>query len=210
MERRTRDGAEAATARPMTPRQFEAFYEAKYRELVKILMLSSEASFSEAEEAVQDAMLDFYRRSKAGQAVSNPAAYVRTAARNFFVKARQRERERPTRELRHACITPEVRPDDALTASSEEEHVEQRLGCLTAAQREVVKLVMDGMTTQEIAEQLGKTLPNIRQLHKQGRDRLMQHPDLAPMAPKAAQGSGPEPRLRSTETTPEPRKEEVQ
>ncbi|MGH3205985.1 MAG: RNA polymerase sigma factor [Streptosporangiaceae bacterium] len=175
----------------MTPRQFEAFYKAGYPGLVKFLV-SSGASLGEAEEAVQEAMLDFCRRSKAGQVISHPTAYVRKAASNFFAKADRRERERRTRELRGGHLTPEGCLDDELAIPPEQEHAEQLLGCLTAAQREVVRLVMDGMSTREIAEQLGKNHPNIRQLLKQGRDRLKQYQDLVPVAPKA------------------PRKEEVQ
>ena len=141
MERRTRDGAAAATTRPMTRQQFEAFYKEQFPRLVKILMMSR-ASLGEAEEAVQEAMLDFCRRSRARQAVSNPAAYVRKAASNFFVKARKRERERPARELQGGHLTPEGNLDDGLITLEQQEEVKRLLECLTPAQHKAAMAVL--------------------------------------------------------------------
>ena len=50
---------------------------------------------------------------------------------------------------------------------------------------------MDGLSTREIAEELGKSDENIRQHLKNSRDRLKLHPEIAPLAPR--QSSGPEP-----------------
>jgi RNA polymerase sigma factor (sigma-70 family) len=205
MERRTRDGTAAATTRPMTPQEFEDFFKEEYPKLVKVLRVRG-ATFEEAEEAAQAAMEYFHRKGRLVARI--PAAYVLTAAFRFFVK--ERERERLTCELPARHPTSEGCHDDGLITLEQTEEVERLLGGLTPAQRKVFKLVMDGMTTREIAEQLGKTHPNIRQLLKQGRDRLKQSPDLATVAPTAAQDSCAERKQRSTAATPEPRKEEVQ
>jgi RNA polymerase sigma factor (sigma-70 family) len=194
----------------MTRQQLEVFYNAEYPKLVKILMVVG-ASIDEAEDAAQKAITDFARRSRAGQAArSNPAAYVLKAAHRFFIKERQRGRERLPRELRGGHLTLEGYLDDQLTAWEEEQYVGQLLGCLTPVQREVVRLVMDGRPTEEIAERLGKTPANVRQHLKHGRDRLKEHPDIAPIAMMRGQRPGPERGARSTAITPEPRKEEVQ
>jgi DNA-binding NarL/FixJ family response regulator len=80
---------------------------------------------------------------------------------------------------------------------------------LTLTQQQVIKLVMDGLPTREIAAQLGKSEENIRQHLKNGRDRLKVHPKIAPFAPRQDQGPGQQ-GVEPTVATPESRKEEVQ
>ena len=83
--------------------------------------------------------------------------------------------------------------------------------CLTPTQRRVIELVMDGWSTHEIAEKLGKSNENIRQQLKNGRDRLKLRPEIARLVLRPLQGlSTLQQGLTSTVTTPEPRKEEVQ
>ena len=88
----------AARMRSRTLKRLEAFYAAEYSKLVKILVLLG-ATIEEAEDAVQKAMLDLAERFVTGKAPDCPAAYVRRAAINFFIKERQRERQRLPREL---------------------------------------------------------------------------------------------------------------
>jgi RNA polymerase sigma factor (sigma-70 family) len=191
----------------MTLEQLEAFYAIEYPKLVKILVLL-DATIEEAEDAAQKAMTDFAKRSKTAGAPDHPASYVRRAAVRFFIKERQRERERPQREVRGGLII-EAHLDGRLTTLEDEQYIEHLLRCLTSTQRQVIRLVMDGLSTREIAEELGKTDETIRQHLKNGRDRLKLRPEIAPLAPR--QGQGPTQQgVRSTVTTPEPRKEEVQ
>ncbi len=68
---------------------------------------------------------------------------------------------------------------------------------------------MDGLSTREIAEELGKTDETIRQHLKNGRDRLKLLPEIAPLVPRHDQSPARE-EIGSTVTTPAPRKEEVQ
>ena len=136
---------------------------------------------------------------------------MRRAAHRFFIKERQRERERLPRELRGGHLVIEAHLDDGLTAWEDEQYVEHLLECLTPTQRKVIELVMDGLSTHEIAEELGKSDENIRQHLKNGRYRLKLHPEIAPLAPRQLQDQSPAQQgVRSTATTPEPRKEEVQ
>jgi RNA polymerase sigma factor (sigma-70 family) len=198
----------AAAVHPMTLEEFELFYATEYPKLVKILRLL-DATFEEAEDAAQKAMADFFRRSKSAKAPNHPVTYVQRAAIHFFFKERQRDRERLPRELRGGHLVTETYLDDRLTDWENEQHIEPILGCLTPTQRQVIKLVMDGLSTHEIAVQLGKTDENVRQQLKKGRYRLKAHPDMPPFAPRHDQGPGQR-GVRSTVTTPEPRKEEVQ
>jgi RNA polymerase sigma factor (sigma-70 family) len=194
----------------MTPEQFEEFYTARYLRLVKFLVLLG-ATVEEAEDAVQKAMLDFWTRCRTGQIPEHPVAYVQRAAFHFFIKERQRERERLPRELQGGHLVIEAHLDDGLTELEDNQYIERLLDCLTPVQRSVIKLVMDGLFTHEIAVELSKNDANIRQHLRNGRDRLKQHPEMAPLAAELLQDlETAEQEVRSTVTTPEPRKEEVQ
>jgi RNA polymerase sigma factor (sigma-70 family) len=166
----------------VTPAQFEEFYIAEYSRLVKLLGIV-DATIEEAEDAAQKAMMDFFRRCNAGEAFSNGVAYVYRAAMRFFVKERQRDRERQPREIKGGHLTLPALLDDQLTACEDEQWVEHVLESLTPAQRDVFRLIMCGLSTREIAGQLDKSNATIRQHLKNGRDRLLEHPEIAPRAP---------------------------
>ena len=192
----------------MTLEQLEVFYATEYPKLVKILVLL-DATIEEAEDAAQKAMTDFAKRSKTAWAPDHPASYVQRAAVRFFIKERQRERERLPREVRGGHLIIEAHLDDRLTTLEDEQYIEHLLQCLTSTQGQVIRLVMDGLSTREIAEELGKTDETIRQHLKNGRDRLKLHPEIAPHVPRHDQNPA-RGEIGSTVATPEPRKEEVQ
>jgi hypothetical protein len=81
MERRTRGGTRSGAGGrdhvPMTPQEFEVFYIAEYPKLVKFLMVRMMASFAEAEDAVQEALGNFFRRSKTGEVADYPVKLAR-------------------------------------------------------------------------------------------------------------------------------------
>lgn len=193
---------------PLTLEQLEVFYTAEYPKLIKILVFL-DATVEEAEDAAQKAMADFAKRSKAAGIPDHPASYVRRAAVRFFIKERQRERDRLQREIRGGHLVIEAHLDDRLATLEDEQYIERLLECLTSTQRQVIRLVMDGLSTHEIAEELGKSDENIRQHLKNARDRLKQDPEIAPVVPRYDQNPVRQ-GARSTVTTPEPRKEEVQ
>lgn len=185
-------GAAAVPARRITPSELEAFYAAEYSKLIKILVAIFEANVDEAENAAQIAMEDLTRRTKAGQAPSrNPAAYVQKAAIRYFVKERQRDRKRLPCEIKGGHLTLPAYLDDELTVCEDEQWIEHELESLTPAQRDVIKLVMEGASNHEIAEELGKSDVTIRQLRKTGRDRLLEHSEIAQRAPRELQAQNP-------------------
>lgn len=186
----------------MTLEQLEAFYTAEYPKLVKILVLL-DATPEEAEDATQKALADFVERSRTEKAPAHSAAYVQRSAINFFIKERQRERERLPRELRSGHLAIEAHVDDRLSAGEDEEYIDHLLECLTPTQRRVITLVMDGWSTREIASKLGKSAENVRQHLKNGRDLLKQHPEITPPAPRKLPDQSPATRsARSTVKTP--------
>jgi RNA polymerase sigma factor (sigma-70 family) len=174
-------GAAAEPARHITPGEFPAFYTAEYPKLVKILLVMG-ARMGEAEDAAQKAMTYFFRTDQTS--ISRPAAYVRKVAIRYFVKECKRDRERLSREIKGGHLTLPAYVDDGLTACEEEQWVDRVLESLTPAQRDVIKLVIQGASNHEIAEELGKRDATIRQLRKTGLGRLLEHPEVASRAPR--------------------------
>jgi RNA polymerase sigma-70 factor (ECF subfamily) len=191
---------------PMTIGEFEEFYEAEYPILIKFLVFLG-ASVEEAKDAAQKAMTDLYRRLEAGKGtIASPAPWARRAAYRYFIKERRRERDRLPREIKGGHLALEAYADDGLTAWEGEQHIEHLLSTLTPTQQAVLRLVLDGRSTREIAEILGKSEENIRQQLKNGRDRLKLHPEIAPLAQRKPQGSAQpsaRPRVKVSETAGE-------
>jgi RNA polymerase sigma factor (sigma-70 family) len=181
------------SAEPVTAGEFEVFYKTQYPILIKFLRFL-DASVEEAEDAAQKAMVDLYRRLREGTAVVSPVAWVRCAAHHHFVKERERDRGRLPREVKGGHLTPDGCADNSLTAWEDEQHVEQLLGELTPTERVILRLVLDGLSTREIADRLGKHEGNVRQQLKNGRDKLKLHPEIASRArlapPRPVPGSG--------------------
>jgi RNA polymerase sigma factor (sigma-70 family) len=174
--------------RQATPGQLnDALYSAEYRKLVKILVVMG-ATIEEAEDAAQRALEYIFKRSRTVQdPIDSLNAYLCRAAIRFFLKERQRNRERLPREIKGGHLSLPTFLDDELTAWEGEQWIECVLECLTPAQREVIRLVMDGASNQEIAEELGKSNATIRQHLHQARDRLKVHPEIASRAPRGHQ-----------------------
>lgn len=191
-------------ALPMTLEQLEAFYTAEYPKMVKILVVLG-ATIEEAEDATQKAMMDLVRRSRTAAVPDHMVTYVQRSAVHFFIKERQRERERLPRELRGGHLVIDEQLDDRLSTSEDEQFIEYLLEYLTSTQRTVIKLVMQGLSTREITEELGKSGENIRQHLKNSRERLKLHPEIAPLAPRQGKKENPGQRgTRSAVTRREP------
>ena len=174
----------ATAVRPMTSDQFAAFYMAEYPKLVKLLVLLG-ATIDEAEDAAQKAMADLFRSEAAP---ASAGGWVQRAAFRFFIKERQRNRKRMPLELQGGHLVIGTYIDDQLTRWEDLEDIEVVLNCLTHTQRQVIQLVMEGLSTPEIAEKLRKNDATIRQHLKKSRDRLKIHPQIAPLAPSQQQG----------------------
>lgn len=165
----------------MTIAEFEAFYKVEWPILVKFLRVI-DATEEEAEDAAQKAMTDLARRLiNECEGIANPKAWARRAAYHYFVRERQRERDRLTREIESGHLASEIYDDGRLSAIDDESFIEDLLTSLTQAQREVLGRVLAGMSTREIAADLGKREANIRQHYKNGRDQLKRHPGIYPL-----------------------------
>jgi RNA polymerase sigma-70 factor (ECF subfamily) len=204
-------GAAAAPARHITPDQIgEVFYGTEYRKLVKILRVMG-ATKEEAEDAAQRALEYIFKRSRSTQdPIDNLDAYACRAAIRFFIKERQHDRGRQPREIEGGHLTLPAYLDDELTAWEDKQWVEHVLESLTPAQRDVIRLVLEGASNMEIAEKLGKNDATVRQHLHNARDQLKEHPEIAPRAPREPQPQNRPPGEVRSATPPAPRKEEVQ
>src|SRR6202011_1120613 len=90
-----------------------------------------DATIEEAEDAVQKAMADYIRRSRTATPPDHPAAWVQQAAIHYFIKERQRDRERLPREIRGGHLTIDASLDDRLTDLEDNQYIEHLLECLT-------------------------------------------------------------------------------
>jgi RNA polymerase sigma factor (sigma-70 family) len=148
---------------------FEEFYRQHYRPLIKIVLLAH-GSIEEAEDAVNDTMVEMLRN---WAKISYPKTYACRAVASNFIKRRMRDRQQVPRMIEGGHVTRDA--DDGIESCvwEEQEWVVQLLNSLPAAQREVLALIYDQLSIQEVAELLGKTPEAIRKNLQLARQRLM-------------------------------------
>lgn len=139
------------------PLAFETYFRARFRPLMRFLMICEGANLTEAEDAVAEAMSDAAAR---WESIDSPDAWVRQAARRSLINGRQRDRRRGRLTRLAERLT--RRPVDAGDFDHGLEVVLSRLGALPPAQREVLALTYDDFSPAEIAEMLGKDPQTVR------------------------------------------------
>jgi RNA polymerase sigma factor (sigma-70 family) len=152
------------------PLDFETFFQARFRGLVRLLVVSEAVGIDDAEDAVGDAMKDAFSN---WETIENPEAWVRRAARNALITTQQRERR--GRHLAAiaflAAMPPPVR--DLLGMAHEEaQEVVEYLERLPPAQRQIMALRVDDFTPAEIAELVGKDPQTVRSNLRAARQAL--------------------------------------
>ena len=159
------------------PRGFKEFYRSALRPLVRAAMAYG-ATPEEAEDAAMEAL---ERMIPKWPIEPDPLAYARITTLRCFFKARQRGELRTARRLIERGHVPlrEGAEDERLTEIEGREWLEDVLGRLTPAQREVLEHVADGLKFQQIASVLGVSTDVIRQRVHTARQRLtaILHPD---------------------------------
>jgi RNA polymerase sigma factor (sigma-70 family) len=138
---------------------FDTFYRMHYRDAVAFVMVLG-GSKSEAEDATQSAMIDLLRN---WERVEKRLAWMKRAARNFFIKARDRERGKTilVRELPSSA-------DHGAGSNAEfdvveiAELLEDMRRKLPPKQAEVLSLAIEGFEPREIAEMLASTYSTTR------------------------------------------------
>lgn len=152
-------------------REFVAFYAARHRTLLAIVVATG-ASEAEAEDAVAATMYEVMLR---WSQITDPFAWARRAVVTHFIKDRTRGPERARRRLAvRGAGTPTVAEDPNLTMAEGAEWVRQLLAILPPGQYDVMTLAVDGYTTAEIAERLGRSPEAVRRARSDARQRLRQ------------------------------------
>jgi len=164
-------GTSAPGSRGEYDDDFNEFFRAEYRKFIRFLRLSG-ASFEEAEDAVQQAMLQAYTR---WPLLTNPNSWVRRATKNLYLQKVERDRMRSQKEaeaVRQAHRLPEDIDEYRLVITA--------LRCLPDAQREVMALTLDGYMPVEIADLLQKPVDTVRSNLRHARSKLrheLQNPE---------------------------------
>ncbi|GGL08920.1 RNA polymerase sigma factor [Mangrovihabitans endophyticus] len=145
---------------------FDAFFRARFTQFVRFLMMSEAAQREDAEDAVEAAMLDAYRR---WSRIDNPEAWVRQAARRIYVRERMRDRERRRRSLIAEQLAHPVGED---WTDGDASMIVDLVRRLPPAQREVIAYTMDFYGPSDIAQILGKSPQAVRSNLRAARRRL--------------------------------------
>lgn len=150
--------------------EFSAFFDAEYHRLVR-LILAAGASVEEARDVAQETFLLAFRQ---WNEVEHPAAWIRRVALRTLFKNQGRSRRGTELVARLPDPGPEQSAEDTVVGLDEEAMVVRALRLLPPTQRQVMALVIDGLSPTEIAEVLGKTPTTIRSNLRLARKRLQQ------------------------------------
>ncbi|MCP2343159.1 RNA polymerase sigma factor [Actinomadura rupiterrae] len=173
--------------------QFSDFFRGHYRRVVQLVILM-DGTVQEAEDAAMHAFQDAYAHWRS---IRSPAAWVRTAARRKFIKDRTRDRDRQQRAVLFFRQPDDDEPlppeEDLLVQWQELDWVNKVLDCLPSTQRKVMACIVDGMSTAEIADLLGKNETNVRSHLRHARKRLQERLSTASSYVGPAASSTPAP-----------------
>lgn len=161
-------GQDGSPPGPGPQADLAAFLERHYRDFLTAAM-SVGATFDDAQEAVQTALADMFKRGTWSRLTRNPHAWIRIAVRHAYYdqqKKRRRYRGIESQPPPVSCL------DDSLNSWEGWQWVQQNLSRLPPAQREVFELILLELSTQEIADLLGKTPDAVRQNLAHARRRL--------------------------------------
>jgi RNA polymerase sigma factor (sigma-70 family) len=153
---------------PRTMASYETFYRTHYPKLIRYAIYLNAGSIAEAEDAVDSAMISVFQR---WAVIVHPHAWARRSIANHLIKEKMRlSRERD--------VAPDERADTAGQPTliwEQGRWVEEVLAGLPPGQREVIDMVIDGLTPQEVAVLLGKSPDGVRQNLHAARKRLKRY-----------------------------------
>jgi RNA polymerase sigma factor (sigma-70 family) len=160
----------AADTRPPAPEGFEEFFRTSFRELVRTAMIAG-ARLEEAKDAAAKTLAEML---PAWPVPGYPLAYARRAVVNNFIKDKTRGNSRVAQRLIDRGHVPhqEGAEDGRLTAWEDDQWVADVLSVLPPTQREVLELIAEGFSREEIAEALGKSKEAVRRNLCDARGRL--------------------------------------
>lgn len=146
---------------------FGSFYLEQYPRVV-LFLLALGASEPEAEDAAQEAMA---QAAKAWTRLSSPAAWVRKAARHSYIRQAQKNRKESS-ALAQAGRAEATDSQSDIDLREEQWRVVALMRKLPPEQGAVAALFYDGLTHEEIARVLDKTVGTSRSLLRHAKIRL--------------------------------------
>jgi RNA polymerase sigma factor (sigma-70 family) len=166
------EGTGSSIPDPPPAGEIEQFFRTYWESLVRGL-LAEGAKMWEAQDAVAEAIREALRR---WPTLTNPAAWVRVAARSHWLKQRAR-----TAQADGEMLVADVEQydesratDPGLTELELEEWFNHVLDQLPPARREALRLSAQGLTPAEIAALVGKTPEAVRTALKLGRRQAVE------------------------------------
>ncbi len=151
---------------------------------------------ADAEDAVQQTFLKAYEYRSAIESADDPEHYFNTLANNV-VKLLAKKRTKNTKLLENymeevdplqAASSRETAPEDNVEANEASSRVEDALGELTDVQRQVMRLLREELSEDEIAAKLGITLSQVKNSKRLARMKLARKLKIDPDASKAGEG----------------------
>ncbi|WP_238009509.1 sigma-70 family RNA polymerase sigma factor [Dactylosporangium sp. AC04546] len=163
----------APTHHAPTPEWFEAFFAAHYGDLVRTAgyaLVALGLSDDDAEDMVQEVLL---RQLRSGHwdHIDDPLRYFRTAVVYRVKDERGRVNRRPDLFAELPAAAERAASDD-IGVWADHQWIEQLFKALTPGQRDVFRLVYEGLGGPEIADRLGKTEATVRATLRNARHRL--------------------------------------
>lgn len=147
-----------------------AFFRAEYRGLHAAAGYIG-ATTQEAHDAVMAVMPDMIKN---WEHINSPRAYARRAVLNKFIQGRERERRRLRRLIEQRNVSNSASAEEVGLADWEgRQWVMQKLRSLPPRQREVLALIVDGLSPAEASQVLGRNGDAVRQSLREARRRLV-------------------------------------
>jgi RNA polymerase sigma factor (sigma-70 family) len=155
---------------PADQTAWEKFFEDTYEVLISAGVWWG-GNRQDAEDAADYAMEELRVR---WHEIRNRAGYARRMVINYVTRAQQGDRDKIKKIVAKTAYAGDQCDDHRLTAYEDEQWILQLLDCLPPVQRAVMARVYDGLSYEEIAQQLGKNVPTVRKHLQLARDRLKQ------------------------------------
>ncbi|MEV6907232.1 sigma-70 family RNA polymerase sigma factor [Amycolatopsis sp. NPDC051071] len=153
------------------PVWFEPFCKDEFRVLARVVM-AAHGTLQEAEDAAQETLVKMLCRVMNGKMIDSPRAYARKSVLNHFIASRMRDKRGHELAVQGGHAIPEAWQDLRLEEWEGRQWVDQLLAHCPPAQQKVMQCVLDGLSSQEIADLLGKTPATVRKNHQLARQRL--------------------------------------
>lgn len=164
----TPDGPGSPTRVPRSTTEFECFYRAEARDLVRFLVWLG-APLADAADVAQDTMIEAYRQ---WSTIRRPRAWIRTVASRTFLR-RLAQVDQPVEDVDGRPLLSDS--CDLITAWLQHQEILRLLALLPPRQRQVMAWIFDGYSPKRIAPELGITPDDVRSNLRLARRALAEH-----------------------------------